>query len=279
MSDELSERDQHVIHVVLNNGFRQPQPEVCIAGFPMTFRRVMLGDNTALWAPRGFSRHGKARAWRFKRNHTHGSISAYCSDQTDDPEESLKRLWVRACQKLAEVQCPTTSLTAPASSLRARDPLLDTGITGVSIQQRRCPFSGEFSIFIAVLQRLRAANGDHYSHYECIRNVSAKKFRQNPSSEQADFDEALVTAAMIRFEYNYWITVGARPSEPVTSEWISETTLAQRAWIASHIQPVSLRAIFDRERQAEPALPTPEDRQQLPTNTFSERVPANAIHD
>ncbi len=279
MTKTLSERDQHVVHAVLNNGFRQPQPEVCVSGFPMTFRRVVLRDNTVLWAPRGFSRHGKVRAWRFKRNHAYGSISAYASDKTDGPEESLKRLWVRVCKELPELECPTTSLTPPVSSSRIRDPLLNTGITGVSIQQRRCPFSGEFSVFIAVLQRLRAANGEHYSHYECVRNFSVKKFKLDPETEQSTFQESLILAAMIRHEYNAQIIEGLRPEEAVTAEKVSQRTLAQREWIASQIQPVSLNAIFEREMQGELFPESPEVQPQCPKGKSCERGLATATHD
>lgn len=249
MLNQLNESDQKAINTVLRNGFRNPQPEVCISGFPMTFRRTIIDGDVIMWTPRGFSRHGKVHAWRFKRAHSRGSVRAYCSDNLDDPETSLKRLWVKACTMLAGLDCPTTSLKAPLSSGRTRDPVLDTGITGVSIQQRRCPSSREFSVFIATLQRLKRQDGDHDSHYECIRNFSAKKFYQAPEGEQAEFDDALTLAAMVRYEYNQRVSNGQRPCEPITPEHLSQNTLAQKAWIKNHLKPVRLEAIFSRQAQ------------------------------
>lgn len=190
--------------------FHAPQQTKSINGFPLTFRVVSLGDGEKVWVPRGISRNGPAACWRIFIVYEGGELSEYVYDHGRSPHESL----VEAYGVLERTLRDETSRYAVdrrnMSPGPLRDPLVDTGVTGVTVTRTT---RGSGKCIVVNAHQMIVVNGVSEARTFYAGSISEQALSDDPLRQEQKFIRLLREAVAVRRFYNHQralgITLGA----------------------------------------------------------------------
>lgn len=189
--------------------------------FPITYRSVTLPCGTNLTVPRGISRNEDGRCWRVFLAHEKGEFSAYVYD-APSPQDSLKR----AMELFVDVLEHGTSRFSVDKRQRApgreRDPLTDTGFTGVSIS--RSVRQNRKRLVVVVHQMVQLPNGEVEAKGRYVGSIAEEDFDADPIEQEQRFWVLLRQAVAIRRFYNRQRAQGIYPTKPYTFDDVPEAT-------------------------------------------------------
>ena len=114
--------------------FRQPQESRSFNGFPLSFRSVTLASGLTVWVPRGISRNSFLGCWRLYVLHEGGLITANIHDDPS-PLASLEKAFTLLFESLKGAVSRYSVDQRSRTPGAERDPLIDTGFTGVTISR------------------------------------------------------------------------------------------------------------------------------------------------
>lgn len=109
----------------------EPLPR-SINGFPVSFRSMVLPDDRTVWVPRGISRNQFSHCWRLYVVHEAGLLTTNIYDN-GDPVRSLHEAYNLLIGSLEGVISRFDVDRRQRVPGFERDPLIDTGFTGVTV--------------------------------------------------------------------------------------------------------------------------------------------------
>lgn len=185
--------------------FKKPQKNLSINGFPITFRKTRLSCGAPVWVPRGISRNNDAECWRILLMHEKGEFSDYEFDH-GEPLKSLARAYERLLDEIqnAVSRFSVDSRKRPPGA--GRDPLIDTGFTGVSIS--RSIRENKKRVVVTSHQMTRNFSGKAVAKGHYMGSISEEALIEDPASEEKRFFELLKKAVAIRRFYNKQRSLG-----------------------------------------------------------------------
>jgi len=224
----------------MNNpsSFLEPQEDQSINGFPLSFRAIQLEDGTVVWVPRGISRNAEARLWRIYV----ASEDGLFTENIPDNRSSLDALET-AYKKLTRVLEVGVSRYAVDKRKRApgkqRDPVIDTGFTGVVIS--RSAKENRKVVHISALQAIKGASGGPKMRNRYLGGISEKSFEEDPEGQQRKLNNLLKEAIAVRRYYRQQRGLGIYPEHPFGIEDVPEDILRQPA----QLPDLSIEEILD----------------------------------
>jgi hypothetical protein len=180
--------------------FRQPQPAHSINGFPITFRPVVLANGKTLWVPRGISRNEDANCWRLYVAHQKGLFTGYVFD-APSPLASLELAYSRLADGLKEGFSQFTVDKRYKSPGKERDPIIDTGFTGVAIS--RSVRNNKKIVMVTSQQAICGPDGKRKFLAVYVGSVSESKMDEDPIGEERRFRGLLKEAVAARRYHRY----------------------------------------------------------------------------
>lgn len=192
------------------------EPETqSINGFPVTFRPITLEDGTTLWVPRGISRNRPLGAWHVYVGHEEGTYQNTIFYQND----IVASLQV-AYRDLVDVLTSNRSRFSVDRRNKSpgceRNPLIDTGVTGVVISRNTPENRKVISIHCA--QQIRIPNGRVISTQYYAVGINEHRFLSDPHGASVLFHEALKKSVYVRRYYNHLRSQGEHPSARIYFE-------------------------------------------------------------
>jgi hypothetical protein len=192
--------------------FRKPQSTQSINGFPITFRPVVLANGNTLWVPRGISRNDDAKCWRLYVAHQKGLFTAYVFD-SHSPLASLELAYSRLAGGLREGVSQFIVDKRYKNPGKERDPMIDTGFTGVTIS--RSVRDNKKLVVITSRQALSGPGGERKFPVVYVGSVSELKMDKDPIGEERRFYALLKEAVAIRRFHRHLRSTGVNQPDKV----------------------------------------------------------------
>lgn len=192
------------------------EPETqSINGFPVSFRPITLDDGTTLWVPRGISRNRPLGAWHIYVGHEEGTYQNtifYQNDLVGSLQTAYREL-VDVLSSNRSRFCVDRRNKSPGFE---RNPLIDTGVTGVVISRNTPKNRKVISIHCA--QQIRIPTGRVISTQYYAVGINEQRFLSDPHGASALFHEALKRSVYVRRYYNHLRSQGKHPSARIYFE-------------------------------------------------------------
>lgn len=224
-------RNQDLAAAATEVGFPQS-----INGFPITYRNVTLSNGEVVTVPRGISRN--ENYWRVFVAHEKGEFTTYVHDDPS-PTESLRR----AVDLLFEVLRNGVSRFSVDKRERTpgqgRDPLIDTGVTGVSIS--RSVRRNLKQVIITVDQMLQRPNKQVEARKRYVGTITEEALADDPIGQEQRFREMLQRGVAIRRYYNHQRANGIYPAKPYSFDDVPASIREKPV----EMPDLDLQAIFD----------------------------------
>lgn len=192
--------------------FTKRPDTLSINGFPVHFRRHEFQDGGVLWVPKGISRIEHARSWRIQVAHEEGTFVDNEQDNNQHPALSLAKAFTvleKALQNGVSMFKVDTRINPPGSP---RDPLLDTGFTGVTIS--RSVRRGQKALVVAADQSVEQTNGKIAHSPRYIGAITDRDVQRADVDPQEKLTELLTKAVAVRRYYNAQRAKGIYPAMP-----------------------------------------------------------------
>jgi hypothetical protein len=185
--------------------FTQPQETLSVNGFPLTFREFVLPGGRSLWVPRGISRNSEMGYWRLYVIHEAGLITRNIYDAPD----ALAGL-VEAYQMLVDALHGLVSRFDVDKRQRApgleRDPLIDTGFTGVTIARSSKRAGRRVEVHAKQMIMLPAGDIEVRSYY--VGSIREEDVADDPAGQDIKLKKLLIKAVAARRCYNRQRSLG-----------------------------------------------------------------------
>lgn len=218
--------------------FTQPQPPRSINGFPITFRQVVI-DGQDYWVPRGLSRYPQLPGWRLCVAHQDGTEQSYVKDDSGKPVQSLELAYERLISTFEGTLSPFVVDKRSRLPGLGRDPLLDTGFTGVLISRQAS--KGQKRIVVTVGLTTPTKQGNVEGRRMYVGCISESVFLSTPRAMERHLSTLLGKAVAIRRYYNRLRSRGHSIHKPIPFADVPDDILAQ-----PHTLPnLDLAEIFD----------------------------------
>jgi len=191
--------------------FTSPQDVVSINRFPVSFRSYKMENGVELWLPRGISRMELNGCWRIYFTHAEGVCPDSVYDTGRNPLDSLKVAWHKLVSLYESHKSTLTLDKRPRNPGVVRDPLMDTGVTGVVVV--RDSRDGRKAISVHARQSVDTHDErSAHRHWFC-GSVSEFRYEEDPEYWQGRIERMICEAVAVRRYFNYLVSVGNRPSE------------------------------------------------------------------
>ncbi|EAZ98135.1 hypothetical protein [Marinobacter sp. ELB17] len=185
--------------------FTQPQATQSISGFPVTFREVILPGRAPVWVPRGISRHPLGASWRLYVVHEGGLITTKVEDDPC-PLSSLSRAFALLVESLEGVVSRFVVDKRNRGLGFERDPLIDTGYTGVVLSRTSKPAGKR--VEVSAMQMVRLPDGRIDSRNFYAGSIKEESVMDDPVGQSTRLHELIRKAVAARRYYNRQRSLG-----------------------------------------------------------------------
>ena len=185
--------------------FTKPLKTRSVNGFPVTFRQISLSSKSAVWVPRGISRNPAGKCWRLYVIHENGLITANVYDDPS-PIASLERAFELLVDYLKGVISRFEVDQRNRSPGIDRDPLIDTGFTGISLS--RTIRQNKKRLVVSVAQMVRLSDGSIDTRSFYVGALKEESLEDDLLGQSQKFEKMLNQAVAVRRYYNHMRSLG-----------------------------------------------------------------------
>lgn len=215
----------------------EPLPR-SINGFPVSFRSMVLPDDRTVWVPRGISRNQFSHCWRLYVVHEAGLLTTNIYDN-GDPVRSLHEAYNLLIGSLEGVISRFDVDRRQRVPGFERDPLIDTGFTGVTVG--RSVRSGKKQITVNAAQMIEGPSGKIEGRKRYVGSIAESEYEKDPESASQNLAALMKEAVAIRRHYNKMRSLGVYATQTYGREDVGESILSQPA----EFPDFDVEAIFD----------------------------------
>lgn len=176
--------------------FTQQQEPLSINGFPLTFRAVRFPGGHRLWVPRGISRNEEFKCWRIYLVHEAGLMALNVADGRNPPVHSLVEAYDILTGELTGVQSRFVVDQRARSPGVERDPLIDTGVTGVKVS--RISREGKKVVTVSTQVTVKKPDGSlHFTNWYA-GGITERAVETDPMAQERELFRMLRRAIDVR---------------------------------------------------------------------------------
>lgn len=149
--------------------------------------------------PKGVSRHQEGRCWRLYVVHEDGLVTGYVYDDPS-PIDSLEKAYGLLIDALQGVTSRFDTDKRSRSPGVERDPLIDTGFTGVTVS--RTSRADQKYVVVTAAQMVELPGGDVDVRSFYSGAIKESSLEEDPLGQEKTFQEMLKKAVAVRRYYN-----------------------------------------------------------------------------